>query len=86
MNDKFTTHAAGLESPARHIEQVTPSDAGDLDYVSRAICVAVPGDVHLTMVDGSEGTLFLAAGIAFPVRVTRIWDTGTTATGIVALS
>ena len=86
MIDKYRTHSAGLESPARHIELITPSDTADLECASRAVSVAGAGDLRVTMIDGSEGTLFLAAGIAFPIRVTRIWDAGTTATGIVALS
>lgn len=85
MTDLFSGHVAGLESPAAHALAVTPDDASDLATVSRALNVGTAGDVQVTMLGGETVTLTLAAGIAFPVRVSRVWATGTTASGIVAL-
>jgi hypothetical protein len=85
MADVFATHATGLESPATRLLAVTPSDSTDLAYVSRAVNVAASGLVKLTTVTGDVATVQIAAGIAFPVRAARIWATGTTATGIVAM-
>ncbi|PWJ12890.1 spike base protein, RCAP_Rcc01079 family [Jannaschia seohaensis] len=86
MTDKFSKHVTGLDSPASALQAVTPDDATDLPLASRAIAVAQAGDVRVTTVDGSIATIYVAAGMPFPVRVARIWATGTTATGIVALS
>jgi hypothetical protein len=86
MTDAFAKLTTGLESPATHLETVTPSDTDDLALVSRAINVATSGSIRVTALDGSTETLHVTAGIAFPVRVRRVWATGTTATGIVALS
>lgn len=86
MSDAFASSVPGLESPASHLQAVTPSDTADLLRFGRAINVAVAGAVRLTTVDGTDATVHVASGIAFPVRARRIWATGTTATGIVVLS
>ena len=41
MNDKYRTHTAGLDSPARHIEPITPNDTADLECASRPVSVAL---------------------------------------------
>ncbi len=85
MKDNFDGFAGGLESPATHLLAAAPSDGTDLAHASRAINVAGAGAVRVTTVGGTTGTVYVAAGIPFPVRATRIWATGTTATGIVVL-
>lgn len=84
--DKFENHSHGLESPASQLLEITPDDAADLSAASRALNVAQSGLIRLTTTSGSTATVFVAAGVAFPVRARRIWATGTTAAGIVALS
>lgn len=86
MSDSFADHLSGLESPASKLSPVTPDDATDLPLASRALNVASSGSVAVTTVDGTTATVYVSAGIAFPVRARRIWATGTTATGIVAMS
>lgn len=85
MADTFQQYTPGLESPASHLTAVTPSDTDDLVFASRALNVGESGFVRVTTVDGDTETIFIAAGGAFPVRVQRVWSTGTTATSIVAL-
>lgn len=85
MTDHFDSFIPGLESPATHLEEVTPSDAVNLANVSRALNVATSGSVRITTCGGDIATVTIAAGTAFPVRACRVWATGTTATGIVAL-
>ena len=85
MSDPFSGHQATLESPAIHLAEIAPDDAADLAVPSRALCVAQSGTVRVTTVAGDTGTLFLAAGATFPIRVARVWATGTTAGGIVSL-
>ncbi|WP_299655446.1 hypothetical protein [uncultured Jannaschia sp.] len=86
MNDVFADFSGGLESPATYVQTITPSDEADLPRASRALNVAVDGSIRITTVSGTTGTIYVAAGITFPVRVTRVWATGTTATGISVLS
>lgn len=86
MSDRFEDHTPGLESPAAFLLPVTPDDAADLAVTSRALNVTQSGLVQVTTSGGSVASVYIAAGIAFPVRATRVWATGTTATGITALS
>ena len=83
--DLFKTAAPGLDSPASGLFPVIPSDAVDLPNATRGINVTVAGNVRVTTVDGSEGTVYVAAGGVFPVRAQRVWATGTDAAGIVGL-
>ena len=86
MTDRFENHTPGLESPASHLLAVAPNDATDLAVTARALNVAQSGLVQITTTGGTTETVYIAAGAAFPVRVTRVWATGTTASGIIALS
>ena len=86
MTDKFKSDQVGLSTPPVNAAEITPSDTVDLQTASRCLIVATTGTVRVTTVNGDTVTLFVAAGITFPVRVSRIWSTGTTATGIVAMS
>jgi hypothetical protein len=84
--DAFKTHITSLESPPIRIRAVIPDDSVDLPTASRALNVATTGSVRVTTVEGETATLTIAAGIPFPIRATRVWASGTTASGIVALS
>lgn len=85
MPDPFASLRPGLESPASAAFPIIPSDSADLALSTRALNVAVSGNVRVQTVDGSIATLFVAAGVAFPIRVQRVLATGTTAQGIVGL-
>ena len=85
MPDNFKRLASGLESPPSHAYSVVPSDGADLAMATRALNVTTSGNVRLTTVGGGIVTLYVVAGIAFPIRARRIWSTGTTATGIVGM-
>lgn len=86
MTDKFSHYADGLESPPRSAFSIAPNDSEDLAHVTRAINVATTGNVRVTTLGGDTATIFIVAGIAFPIRAERVWATDTTATGIVGLS
>lgn len=86
MTDIFKKHMNGLESPASRVYAVQPDDTTDLDVVSRALNVSEAGLVQVTTISGTTAQIFVAAGIPFPIRVSRVWATGTTATGIVSLT
>lgn len=85
MSDPFQSFSQSLESPAAHAYAVTPDDAADLPVACRALNVAAAGTVRVTTVGGDEVSVAVAEGGAFPLRCRRIWATGTSATGIVAL-
>ena len=82
--DHYDDNAPGLDSPASDAANVTPSDTTDLPVKPRAIYVNGAGDMAVVM-NGATVTLTVPAGTLLPIRPVRILETGTTATGIVAL-
>lgn len=85
MADTFSSHTEGLNSPPSNLIAVTPSDSTDLPHVSRGLNVAQSGTVRVTTLGGTTADITIVAGIVMPLRVARVWASGTTATGIVAL-
>lgn len=73
--------------PARNAVAVTPAnDTTDLGFVSRGIMVGVSGNVSVNMSgSGSAIVIAMTAGQIYPLAVSRILQTGTTATGIVVI-
>jgi len=61
---------------------ITPSDSDDLSRVPIALNVATSGTVRFIGTDGTISDVFIVAGIVFPLRVRRVFQTGTTAGGI----
>lgn len=86
MPDIFHNHLPGLESPAIWLATVTPDDDADLGMTSRAIAVGTEGFVQVTTTAGTTGRVYVVPGAPFPIRVSRVWASGTTATDIVALA
>jgi hypothetical protein len=82
IKDKFAAYPDSPGAPAATLIEILPDDGADLPQILSALNVATPGTVQVTTKDGSTGTIFVAAGTLFPLRVRRIWATGTTATGI----
>ena len=75
--------ARGLDSPVSSGFDVTPNDSADLETLPRALYVGTSGDVTVTL-SGTELTFKDASGL-LPIRPSRVWDTGTTASDIIAL-
>ena len=88
MADEFETLSPGLSSPASKAVSITPDDATDLTITTRALLVGGAGDVSVILAgDSAPVTLAgLLAGTVYPLRITRVRATGTTATNLVALS
>lgn len=85
--DDFSNFAPTLTSPAEHAQAITPSDTADT-FVSRGVMAATAGVIRVTlagMADGTSVNLTVAATLIYPLRIKRIWATGTTATGVVTL-
>jgi hypothetical protein len=74
---------------------VTPSNSADIPSVSTqdgsgnngcVLYIGGDGDIKVTTAGGDTVTFIgLLAGTFFPVQVTRVWATDTTATDIIAL-
>lgn len=85
MADVFVSNSSGLDSPLAYLAAVTPADGSDLATSARALWVGGAGDIKVTTVGGSTVTIVgVTAGSILPVRVARVWATGTTATNILA--
>lgn len=63
---------------------IGPDDNTDLAFVPKALWVDGAGTLKMTGADGNAETFAVQAGYV-PLCPTRIWNTGTTATGIKAL-
>ena len=63
---------------------VTPSDSTDIE-VCRGLYIGGAGNAAVIMANGDE-VIFtgLQAGVLYPISVTRVKSTGTTATNIIA--
>lgn len=85
MTDIFSLQQSSLQSPATNLYAATPDDNADLSVASRALNVSTSGTVRVTTVAGDVATVFIAAGTAFPIRASRIWAAGTSATDIMVL-
>jgi len=85
MADKFAGYTPSLESPPFGGFAITPDDGADLPQATRGINIGVSGTLHLTLIDGSDVTLHVAAGVIVPIRAARVWDTGTSALNLTGL-
>lgn len=84
--DNYNKYAIGLESPAIGGFAITPDNDNDITYTTRYLYVGTAGHVKVTFADGTTATLNnLIAGTLHPLRVNRVWSTGTTALTIVGL-
>lgn len=78
---KFTT---GLTSPAKNAAEVVPNNSVDLTTYSRGLIIGVAGTIKVDTVGGNTVTITAVAGI-LPIRVKRVYATGTSASNIVAI-
>jgi hypothetical protein len=58
------------------------SDSVDLSKVARGFFVGVAGNVKVVTLAGTTITFAVAKDKDYPLAITRLWSTGTTATGI----
>lgn len=86
--DDYATLATGLDGPFSNQTIVTPSDTVDLTDETRAVYIGAAGALKVTTAGGQTIVIpsgILAVGVPHPMRVTRIWSTGSTATPVVAV-
>lgn len=88
-SDVFSQNDSAILSPYTRAVEITPSDTEDLDEVTRALNVYGSGNHHavkVKMLGGGDPVIIYTANGGFVnVRVTRVYETDTTATSIVAL-
>lgn len=82
MPNAFADRHRRPSDPPITVFDITPDDGADLAHVTTALNVATPGTVRVTTLDGSVADLTVHPGQPFPIRVTRVWLTGTSATGL----
>jgi hypothetical protein len=80
-------NANDLSASYQHARHVTQDDAADLPGgIAKALYIGVAGTLKVNLADGTTFTFAtnIPVGI-LPLKVKRVWDTGTLATDIVAL-
>ena len=72
--------------PAEEFDAITPADGTVLEKPTRGLYLGGGGDVTVDSMEGVQVTFVgLAAGQIHPIRCTRVYATGTTATDIVGV-
>lgn len=88
MSDHFKDHTAGLSSPAHSGSHISPNDSDKLSVYSRALFVGGAGSLAVELV-GQPGSVITMSqvqpGVIYPLRVSKVLATGTTATNIISL-
>lgn len=78
--------ASGYDAPASNAFVVTPADGSNLTHAARALFVGGAGDIRVDTLGGDTVTFAsVLAGSILPVRVLKVYSTGTTATNLVAV-
>jgi hypothetical protein len=86
MTDTFRRHSRSLTAPPENGAAITASDTASLGFITRAIYVGGAGSLRVEMMGGEDVTFQgLTAGTMLPIRVQRVFATGTTAIALVAL-
>jgi hypothetical protein len=67
----------------RDVVPVTPDDAATFEEALSGVEVGAAGDLTVVTGAGAERTISAAPGRIYPIRVTKVKATGTTATEIV---
>jgi hypothetical protein len=84
IKTRHTNKNSVITSPVTGAVSITPSDSTDLTEVSLSLYIGVTGAIKVTLMDGSIVTYTAITAGRHPLRVKRVWATGTTTTGIVA--
>jgi hypothetical protein len=74
--------------PAYRLRAITPSDSTELQFLPKALYIGVGGNLSLVAEEDSAAVTLqnVASGSIIPVRAKLVRATGTTASGIVALT
>lgn len=79
--DDFTT--SGSSQPFDHAVAIVPHDVNDLTVVMRGFWIGTAGDLKVIM-KGGETVVWPGLTVGYhPIRASRVFATGTTASGII---
>jgi len=84
IKTRHTNKAQTIVSPVTGAVVVAPNDSADLPEITLSVYISVAGAFKATMLDGTTVTYPTLAAGRHPLRVKRVFATGTAATGIVA--
>ena len=84
IKSRHTNKVVVITSPVTGGYAITPNDSTDLAEVTLSLYVGTAGTLKVTMMDGSVVSYAAIAAGRHPLRVKRVWATGTSATGLVA--
>lgn len=73
-----------VNSPVTGAAAVTPNDSTNLTETTVSLYIGTAGTLKVSFEDGSTATYAAIAAGRHPLRVNRVWSTGTSATNIVA--
>lgn len=72
--------------PIESAFDITPNNTTDLTRVTRGIYVGTSGDLKVDTADGDTVTFVgLSAGVIHPMRIRRVYATGTDADDIIGV-
>lgn len=74
-----------LSDPYTSAAAVTPDNTNELSYMTRALVIGTAGALKVTMHDGTDVTFASVPAGLLPIRVKRVFATGTVASNITAL-
>jgi len=84
----ITSPPTNVVTGAQFAVAVTPSDANDLPFLTRALWIGGGGAVQVTLLGMPDGSSVVYAGIAAGTRIAlqckRVWAAATTASLILA--
>ena len=86
MSNPFDFREASLSGPAHDIQPVLLSDSVNLPTVALALYVQTGGVLSIVTVAGAARSVVVADFSILPVGVRRVNQTGTTASGIHAMT
>lgn len=88
MNECDVTKAVQILKDSlvyRSCKPITPSDTDNLEYEGKPIAVTTAGTIKVVTSFGDIVTFTVALNEVIPVIVRKVFDTGTSATGICIL-
>jgi hypothetical protein len=86
MIDEFSKYGRSLISPAENAVEIVPGDSAQMPHASRAVYVGQGGDLRVQMLGGGIVTFRdIPSGTLMPVRISRVFATGTDAAAILGL-
>ncbi|SOH95452.1 hypothetical protein SAMN06273572_11131 [Monaibacterium marinum] len=85
MHNPFTSRSSTISGPGTDYLPVTPSDTNDLSDIAVSLYVENGGDVTFHSIRGTQRTVAVGDNSWLLCGVSRVFETGTTATGLHAV-